>query len=62
MTKESGHASHGFPIVLSVVILTLVCAFVAAVFGCKPAPRAYLTQEELDDARLRREDDKVCIE
>ncbi|GMI24071.1 hypothetical protein TrRE_jg12266 [Triparma retinervis] len=36
----------------------ILIAFVAAMCGCKAQPRAYLTQEELDDARARKEGER----
>lgn len=43
---------------LIIVVGLFMFVFVLAVCGCKPSPRAYLTQEELDDARLRKEEVK----
>ena len=51
------HSSNN-SLVLIMVVGLFVFMFMLAVCGCKPSPRAYLTQEELDDARLRKEETK----
>ncbi|GMH70347.1 hypothetical protein TL16_g05389 [Triparma laevis f. inornata] len=53
---ETSHTDPGF--VAMIVAGLFVLGFFLTVCGCQPSPRSYLTQEELDDARLRRESTK----
>ena len=55
---SSSVASDPTALIIACVLLIVCCTLVLALCGCRPAPRAYLTQEELDDARLRKEGER----